>query len=97
MNPTFVSGDIILATSLFKSFIRKDNLIIFFSKNYSFIIKRVFKETKDSFLLMSDNKNSESVLCEKPLRKNNKIYCVLFSLKVTSFKKIFKLRYLFKV
>lgn len=97
MSPTFVSGDFILATSLFKNIIRKNNLIIFFSKDQSFIIKRVFKVTKDSFLLMSDNKDNESIFCEKPISKNNKIYCVLFSLKVKPFKKFFKLKPLFKV
>ena len=81
MQPTLISGDYILATSLLSRFLKKNNLVIFFDKTHSYIIKRVKEVTTENIILKSDNKDTNSTFCQVPIFKNKRIYIVLFILK----------------
>ncbi|MBL80009.1 MAG: hypothetical protein CMH70_08285 [Nitrosomonadaceae bacterium] len=80
MQPTLVSGDLILATHFFKSFIKKNSLIVFYDNYHSYIIKRVAYRKESSVMLKSDNVNTNSIVCQNSVSLDNKIYTVLIKI-----------------
>ncbi len=85
MQPTLVSGDLILATHFFKNFIRKNSLIVFYDNYHSYIIKRVAYRKESSVMLRSDNVNINSIFCQDPVSLDNKIYTVLIKINLKYF------------
>ncbi len=83
MQPTLVPGDLLIATTLFRNFIKDKKMIVFFQKNHSFVVKRVFKDENGTLLLESDNKNIDSSFNGTPLNFNKKIYLVLFKIQLS--------------
>ena len=81
MQPTLVSGDYVFATNLLKNSFKKNNLIVFFDKTHSYIIKRISLINNNQFILKSDNKETESLFCQSPINKNKLLFVVLFVLK----------------
>jgi len=83
MKPTLFPGDLLIATSLLKNFIKDKKIIVCFQKNYSFVVKRVFRDENGNLLLESDNKNIDSSFNGTPLNFNKKIYLVLFKIQLS--------------
>ncbi len=80
MQPTLVSGDLILATHFLKGFVRKNSLIVFYDNYHSYIIKRVAYRKESSVMLKSDNANTSSMFCQDPISLDNRIYLVLIKI-----------------
>ncbi len=55
MQPTLVSGDYVLATSIVNNFLKKNSLVVFFDNTHSYIIKRIKEINKENLFLKSDN------------------------------------------
>ena len=81
MEPTLVSGDLIFSTSIFKRLLKKNNLVIFFDKTHSFIIKRISNINNNNIILKCDNRDSDSVFCQSPINKNKVLFVVLLIVK----------------
>ena len=81
MSPTLLKGDFILTTSLFKSSLKTNCLVVFSDKTHSYIIKRVNSISKKKLTLKSDNLKTDSVFCRNPINKNNVMFIVLFIIK----------------
>ena len=88
MEPTLVSGDFVLATSLFKSAIEKKKIIVFFDNSQSFIIKRVLERKDKKIFLKNDNLKTESIFCNTPLDIDKKIYTVFLKIRFNMLKKL---------
>ncbi|MBJ57600.1 MAG: hypothetical protein CMP24_05110 [Rickettsiales bacterium] len=86
MEPTLVSGDFVLATSLFKGILKKNKIIVFFNNSNSFIIKRVLKREKCKIFLKSDNAKTDSIFCNAPLDINRNIYTVFLKIRLNVLK-----------
>ncbi len=81
MNPTLLKGDFILTTSLLKSLLKRNCLVVFSDKTHSYIIKRVNSISKKELTLKSDNLKTDSVFCRNPINKNSVMFIVLFIIK----------------
>ena len=92
MKPTLISGDYLIATNFLNKFIKKNNLIIFFDKTSSYIIKRVKLISEEKLFLKSDNPVNESIYCEAPIERKQPIFLVLFILKKKYLPNIFSLK-----
>jgi phage repressor protein C with HTH and peptisase S24 domain len=92
MKPTLVSGDYLIATNFLNKFIKKNNLIIFFDKTHSYIIKRVKVISEEKLFLKSDNPINESIFCEAPVERKQPIFLVLLILKKKYLCNIFSLK-----
>ena len=88
MSPTLVPGDYVLATNLFRKFVFKNTIIIFFDKYSSFVIKRVLKNNNKTVMLKNDNEETSSIFCNEPLNKNQIKYRVLLKLRLSKKKKL---------
>ena len=92
MKPNLVSGDYLIATNFLNKFIKKNSLIIFFDKTHSYIIKRVKVINEEKLFLKSDNPVIESIFCEAPVARKQKIFLVLFILKKKYLPNIFSFK-----
>ncbi len=92
MQPTLVSGDLIIATRFFKNFIKKNSLIVFYDKYHSYIVKRVAFRKAFTVILKNDNVNTNSIFSQKPINLNNETYIVLLKIDIRLFLKKLKLK-----
>ena len=83
MQPFLYPRDIVIGTRLFNRHIKKNNVIIFFDKNYSYIIKRVLYREANLYTLVNDNKNVSSIFCNKPIYINNNVYRIFFKIRLS--------------
>tara|TARA_A100001011_G_C14106839_1_gene755193 strand:+ start:672 stop:956 length:285 start_codon:yes stop_codon:yes gene_type:complete len=81
MQPTLVSGDYVLATSIVNNFLKKNSLVVFFDNTHSYIIKRIKEINKENLFLKSDNLATDSAFCQVPITRNKPIFLVLFIFK----------------
>ena len=88
MEPTLFSGDLVLATSLFKGMLQKNKIIVFFNDSHSFIIKRVLKREECTIFLKSDNVKTDSIFCNTPLDINRNIYTVFLKIRLNVLNRI---------
>ena len=91
MTPTLVPGDYVISTKLFKSYIKKNSIIIFLDRYCSFIIKRVSQKKSNYIVLKNDNIRSESIFCNKPINLKNIEYVVILKIKKKYLKRILKI------
>ena len=89
MKPTLLPGDYVLASKIFKKVFSKNDIIIFLDSYCSYIIKKVLISRKNHLYLKSENNNTSSIFCEKPLNKKKVKYKVLFILRLSKLKKYF--------
>ncbi len=81
MSPTLLPGDYVFTINTFRPLIKKNNLIVFFDKTHSFIIKRIRSIDNNKLFLKSDNEKTDSIFCQKPLNKTKAHFMVLFIIK----------------
>ena len=88
MQPTLNPGDYVLSLLFFTNLIRKKSIVIIFDQYYSFVIKRVVRKEEDTIVLESDNLESNSIFCKKPVKIEDVKYLVILNIKNKHLKKI---------
>ena len=88
MKPTLVPGDLVFASSLFRSLITINSLVVLFDDYSEFIIKRVSFKNSRHLILKNDNLQTVSRFCKKPININQVKYIVWFKLNINYLRRI---------